>query len=97
MVQLCITITNMSHAPRPCILGNNGGPPWHCSISLFRSGRYVPCAGAVGYFETSALTGEGVADAVMAALRVVQSGRRKFTWPWKKLVVAKHFWYNNNP
>ena len=48
--------------------------------------------GAVGYYETSALTGTGVSSTVTAALKAVASGqnsrasRRKFTWPWKRFV-----------
>ena len=46
--------------------------------------------GAVGYYETSALTGSGVLDATMAALQAVlsaqgsRSSTRNFTWPWKR-------------
>ena len=49
--------------------------------------------GAVGYYETSALTSSGVSDAMMAALRAVLSAtgsrpsRRKFTWPWKRYIT----------
>ena len=52
--------------------------------------------GAVGYYETSALTSSGVSEAMMAALRAVlsatdsRSSRRKFTWPWKRYRYAQH-------
>ena len=45
---------------------------------------YLNFSGAIGFYETSALTGEGVSDAVSAALRAVQRNRQKFTWPWKR-------------
>ena len=48
--------------------------------------------GAVGYFETSALLGVGLADAMHAAMRAglnprntSRAGwRRRFVWPWKR-------------
>ena len=47
--------------------------------------------GAVGYFETSALTGTGMTDAMHAAMRAGlnpgtngRTGRRRFVWPWKR-------------
>ena len=61
------------------------------------SSRLPLCLGAIGYYETSALTRTGVSEAVTAALRAVisaqssQSSRRKFTWPWKRCVYVNHF------
>ena len=54
----------------------------------------IPPSGAIGYYETSALTGVGVGDAMMATIRAGLSGsnsgatsrRRRFVWPWKRCV-----------
>ncbi len=46
-------------------------------------------SGAVGYYETSALTGAGVREAIDAGVRAVltRAGRRRrFVLPWKRWV-----------
>lgn len=49
--------------------------------------------GAIGYFETSALTCRGLSEAMTGAIRAVFAVRRggpsqkKFTWPWKRYVL----------
>jgi hypothetical protein len=51
---------------------------------------YTIIIGAIGYFETSALTCHGLSEAMTAAIRAVFAARRsgpsqkKFNWPWKR-------------
>ena len=63
-------------------------------LSLSFSPSVIAAAGAVGYFETSALAGDNVQHTMMSAARVALSGTssrqgpKRFTWPWKRCVES---------